>query len=172
MAGPKSSPYLANDPSIGFLFFGAVAVCGIFHAMNTPVIIVHTLEHARAAIGAAAELGIPAVLRSAPGAASYLGAAVFRDMIAEAAAEYPSAAFTAVLDCDDQPGLALNALRRGIKAVRVDVAPDVAARIADIAAQTGAVVDNSDGSVLDLLHVEDPATACRTWLSADSEKPS
>ena len=133
--------------------------------MSAPIIIVHTLEHARAALSAAADLDSPAVLRSAPGAASYLGAALFRDMVAEAAAEYPTATFTAVLDCDDQPGLALNALRRGIKAVRVDVAPDVAARIADIAAQTGATLDTSDGPVLDLLDVEGPATACRTWLS-------
>ncbi len=138
--------------------------------MNAPVIIVHTLEHVRVALAAAAELGYPVVLRSAPGAASYLGAAVFREMVALAAAEFPGAAVTAVLDCDDQPGLALNALRRGIMAVRVDVAPEVAARIADIAAQTGAIVDTSDGPVLDLLDAKDPAAASRAWLSADSEK--
>jgi fructose/tagatose bisphosphate aldolase len=140
--------------------------------MSPRTVIVHTLDHTRAATGAATELDAPVVLRSAPGAASYLGAAVFRDMIAAAVAEFPAAAVTAVLDCDDQPGLALNALRRGMKAVRVDVAPDVTARIADIAARTGAVVDNSDGPALDLLDVEDPETACRAWLSAELEKPS
>jgi fructose/tagatose bisphosphate aldolase len=140
--------------------------------MNTAVIIVHTLEHARTALGAAAEIGAPVVLRSAPGAASNLGAAVFRDMIALAATEFPAATFTTVLDCDDQPGLALNALRRGIMAIRVDGTPEVAARIADIAAQTGATVDTSDGPTLDLLDVEDPETACRVWLSAELEKPS
>ena len=133
-------------------------------------VIVHTLDHVRAAMGGAAELGVLVRLRSAPGAAAYLGAAVFREMIAAAAAEFPAAAFIAVLDGDDQPGLALSALRQGIKAMRVDVPPDVAERIADIAAQAGAIVDTSDGPVLDLLDVEDPETALRTWLAAESEE--
>ncbi len=138
--------------------------------MSPRTVIVHTPNHARTALGAAAELGIPIHLRSAPGAAAYIGAAVFREMIAAAATVFPAANFTAVLDCGDQPGLALNALRRGIKAVRIDVSPDVAERIADIAAQSDAIVDTSDGPALDLLDVEDPETALRTWLSADPEE--
>ena len=52
--------------------------------MNERPIIVHSLEDAEAALAAAADLGVPVTLRSAPGAARYLGATVFRDMISEA----------------------------------------------------------------------------------------
>ena len=134
--------------------------------MRGRAIIVHSLDHAKAALSAAAELGVPVTLRSAPGAAAYLGAAVFRDMIAEAVRTYPGVALTAVLDCGDNPGLALNALRQGIKVVRLEAAADVRSRVADIAAQSGAAVDEERDSVLDLLDTADFRSACLAWLAA------
>ena len=83
--------------------------------MNERPIIVHSLEDAEAALAAAADLGVPVTLRSAPGAARYLGATVFRD----------------------------------------------------IAAQSGARVDFGDEDsieALDLLDLDDPEAAVRTWL--------
>ena len=141
--------------------------------MRGPIVIVHGLDDARAALAAAAELGVAVILRSAPGAAAYLGAATFREMVAEAARAHPGVAVTAVLDCADDPGLALNALREGVKAVRVAVAPAVEARIADIAAQVGAVLDDDDGPALDLLYADDPCAACRAWLDPSADhKPA
>ncbi len=134
--------------------------------MRGRAIIVHSLDHAKAALSAAAELGVPVTLRSAPGAAAYLGAAVFRDMIAEAVRTCPGVALTAVLDCGDNPGLALNALRQGIIVVRLDAAADVTSRVADIAAQSGAAVDEERDSVLDLLDTADFRGACLAWLAA------
>ena len=56
--------------------------------MSSPVmsntIIVHTLEQATAALAAAEEFDREVTLLSAPGAAAYVGATVFRDMIAAA----------------------------------------------------------------------------------------
>jgi fructose/tagatose bisphosphate aldolase len=129
-------------------------------------IIVHSLDHALAALAAAHGLGMAVTLRSAPGAAAYLGASVFRDMTAEAGHAFPDVPVTAVLDCGNDPGLALNALRQGIKALRLDVAPDVRVRVADIAAQTDAVLDGALVPALDLLAVAEAEAACRAWLAA------
>ncbi len=134
--------------------------------MRGRAIIVHSLDHATAALSAAAELGVPVTLLSAPGAAAYLGAAVFRDRIAEASRAHPGVALTAVLDCGDKPGLALNALCQGIKVVRLEAAADVGSRVADIAGQLGAAVDDDGDGALDLLDTADPRAACLSWLAA------
>ena len=129
-------------------------------------VVIHSLEHARAALEAARGLGVDVTLMSAPGAAAYVGAAVFRDMVAEATRAVPGVPVTAVLDCGGDPGLALNALRRGIKAVRIDVAPNVAARIRDIAGKSGAVVHEGAPAALDLKDAGDIDAACHAWLAS------
>jgi hypothetical protein len=133
--------------------------------MSGRPIIVHHLEHAVAALAAAKALGAAVTLRSASGAAAYLGAAVFRDMIAAALAEVPGVEARAVLDCGDAPGHALNALRQGVAAVRLDAPSDVRARVRDIAHQLGAALDDDAAPALNLLDADDPATACRDWLT-------
>lgn len=126
--------------------------------MARPEIIVHSQSHVHAALAAAEALGISVRLASAPGAAAYLGAPLFREMT--------DGAPDAVLDCGPDPGLALNALRNGIKAIRLDAPNDVRARVADIAGQMGAeLLELPSGPVLDLLDVDDPALACREWLA-------
>ncbi len=139
--------------------------------MTDRPIIVHSLEDAKAAVAVAAELGLPVTLRSAPGAQAYLGAQVFRDMIAEAAAPYPATEVTAVFDCGKDPGLALGALRHGLKVIRLDAPPETRDKVADIARQSGARLEETetnDGAALDLLEADDPPDAenrVRPWLS-------
>lgn len=133
--------------------------------MTGRAIIVHSVEQARAALAAAAALRMPLALRSAPGAAAYLGAAVFREMIAQAAADYPEVPLTAALDCGDDPGLALNALRQGIKIVRIHCPAEVRTRLANIAGQWDAVLDDDDPA-LDLLDEADPLAASQAWLGS------
>jgi len=134
--------------------------------MSAPVFVVHALDHARAAVAACAERGLPATLVSAPGAAAYLGAQVFREMIAEAGRAHPHVSVTAVLDCGEDVGLALQALRHGLKAIRLAAAPATLAKVADIAAQMGARLENeSDAAALDLLGADDPLAVCRAWLA-------
>jgi hypothetical protein len=128
-------------------------------------VIVHNLEHARAALSAAAELGVAVTLLSPPAAAAYLGAAVFRHMIAEAARDCPGLDYRAVLDCGGDPGLALGALREGIQVVRLKATEEVRAKVADIAAQSGAALDETTGPALDLAAVDDPGEALKAWLS-------
>jgi fructose/tagatose bisphosphate aldolase len=127
-------------------------------------IIVHGLEDARAALAAAAELGVPVTLRSAPGAAAYLGAQIFREIIETARAEYPGVDAVGVLDCGEDAGFALAALRNGVERVRVDLPAETRARVADIARQHGAALDDDPVSALDLLDCDTPAERCRKWL--------
>jgi hypothetical protein len=135
--------------------------------MKARPIIVHDLEDARAALSVAAEIGVTALtLRSAPGAARYLGATVYRDMVAEAARGSTGVAVTAVFDCGGDAGLALGALRHGLKVVRLAAGDEARRRVAEIAAATGARLDDGDPPVLDLLGAGDRRATVRAWLTA------
>ena len=136
-------------------------------------IVVHSYEHARVALAAAAEIGAPITLLSAPLAAASAGAAYFREMIARARADTDCPASThidavAVLDCGAEAGLALGALRAGVKAIRFTGPNAVRAKIADIAGQMNAIVESGDFAALDLLDLTDPEAACRRWLTENA----
>ncbi len=135
--------------------------------MTGQVVIIHNMSHARVAAAAAVELAVPVTLRSAPGAAGYLGAQVFRSMIELATAEYPKAKVQSILDCGDDPGLALAALRHGVACIAIAADQEVLARIADIAAQSDAAIDNSDGPTLDLAEADDTFAAVYKWLTVN-----
>lgn len=128
-------------------------------------IIIHSLEDACAALAAAAELGVPVALRSGPGAAAYLGAQIFREIIEAARQEYPGVDAVGVLDCGEDAGFALAALRQGIDRIRVDLPAGTLARVADIARQCGSSLDDDPASALDLLDSDTPLERCRKWLS-------
>ncbi len=128
-------------------------------------IIVHSLDHARAAVGAAAAAGVPVTLLSAEGAAGGVGAAWFREVVAQASAEHPEVAVTAVLDCGDKPGHVLGALRQGLKRLRFTGRKATAEKLSAIAAQSGAEIVTRRIEALDLLDLAEPAAACRRWLS-------
>ena len=118
-----------------------------------------------AALRATSEAGAAVMLLSPPAGALSLGAAVFAAMIEDAHAHFPGVDVIAVLDCADQPGAAMNALRHGIKAIRLEGPPDVLSKIKDMAAQLDSNVEDGDVPTLDLLHTDDPLTACRKWLN-------
>lgn len=130
------------------------------------VVIVHSLEHARAALAAAEALGVPVTLASAPGASAYAGPAWFQEMTALAAAEAPRAIFEAVIDCADRPGDVLLALRLGLRRVRFTGKAVVARKLAAIAEQSGAEIVTGRLRALDLRGAANPRAACRDWLAA------
>ncbi len=134
--------------------------------MIIPAFVVHDLEQAKAALKAARERGLRVLLVSAAGAAAALGPAVWREMAAQAEQAEPGATAAAVLDCGDDPGLALAALRAGVKTIRVGAGPEVRAKIADIAGQMGAtlIADRPDPAC-DLNAGVDALATARDWLS-------
>jgi len=126
---------------------------------------VHGLDDALAALQAAAALGRPVILASIPGAAGSVGALWFRELVAAARARHPDAVVTAVLDCADQPGDALGALRAGIADIALAAPPEMLARLRTIAAECGGRIHPSPLPALDLRGRRDPVRACRDWLA-------
>ena len=136
--------------------------------MKPRAVIIHELAHACAALAAAAELGVPVELWSAPGAAAYAGAGWFDAVMRAAGNRVPAAVFIAVLDCHDRADLVQAALRQGLTDVCFRGPKAVAVRLADVARQYGATLHRKMPTALDLLHADDPPAACRAWLAAGS----
>jgi hypothetical protein len=130
-----------------------------------PRVIVHSPGHAAAALAAAASLGIPISLESAPGAGGYAGPRWFLAMIAQAAPAHGEADFTAIVDCADEAGTALAALRAGAKRVRFTGSEEARTKLADIAASLGAAIEGqAQAPALDLLDARDPLALAKAYL--------
>ena len=104
---------------------------------EAPVIVVHSLAHATAALKAAADAGRAVVITSPPGAGSYVGPGWFREVVVAAGETVSGACFSALLDCADDVGAALAAIRSEVEGVVFTGRADVARRLADIARQHG-----------------------------------
>ena len=85
-------------------------------------------------------------------------------MLRQAAEAYPQARFTAYLDCADEAGTVLRALRAGVDRIRFTGSPEVAGRLAAIAEQLDAEITDEVFDTFDLLDQPDPFAACRAWL--------
>ncbi len=132
--------------------------------MGRPII-VHSLAEARAAVAVAAELGVPVTLASAPEAAGYLGALWFRELVKMASTERPEVRVDAVIDCGDQPGHVMAALRQGLKRVRFTGPKSTAATLRNLASQYDAEIVTGALRAHDMAGQAEPETACRRWLA-------
>jgi fructose/tagatose bisphosphate aldolase len=124
-------------------------------------IIIHSLEHARAALAAAAALDVPVTLASAPGAALQSGPAWFKAVIDEATATHPRVSVTAILDCGRAPGAVMAALRAGMTQLRFGGTAETRAKLAAM----GAVFVAPPAATLDLLEIREPEAACHRFLA-------
>jgi len=98
---------------------------------------VYTRAHAVGALKAAARAGQALTLTSAPDAGIYAGPGWFGALVTAAREAVPGARYFALLNCGDQPGAALAAIRAGVEGVIFTSRADVVRRLADIAAQHG-----------------------------------
>jgi hypothetical protein len=98
-------------------------------------IIIHSLFQATAALTAAVRAGHPVVLVSAPDAGGYVGPGWFKALVATAREAVPDVRCSSLLDCGDNVGAALAAIRAEVEGVIFTGRPDVARRLADIARQ-------------------------------------
>lgn len=129
-------------------------------------IIVHELDHAVAALGAAQALSCPLTILSATGAVRSGGAAWWRELMSQARAIEPEPEAEWILDCADEPGMALGALREGIAAICLDADPAIWSRVAQIAAQSGATLLRPERTgALDLAGSNNPQRDCKLYLS-------
>ena len=117
-----------------------------------PVIIIHSLIQAIAALRAAASAKRAIVLASASGAGGYVGPGWFGALVTAARQAVPEARFSALLDCGDSVGAALAAIRAEVEGVIFTGRADVAVRLSDIAQQHGVRFETERPTVaLDLI---------------------
>lgn len=133
-------------------------------------IVIHSLEHARVALGAAGALKVPVTLASSPGASAYVGPAWFHEVVRLAKAEFPEVEAVAMMDCAERAGDVLAALRQGLPRVRFTGRKAVAGKLAAIAEAQGAELVTGRLRALDLRGIDDPETACRAWLAGPTRK--
>jgi hypothetical protein len=129
--------------------------------------VVHDLEQARAALAAAAEEGCSLELRSAPGAAGYAGVGYLKALGEAVGHEL-------WIDCGDDPGLAMAALRTGCRRLRFCGTPDAARRLGEMAEQADAVVvhEMQPPELLELAPEDDAAAMVRAWARSDAGRGS
>ena len=122
-------------------------------------IVVHDLEQARTALGAAQALGVAIELRSAPDAAAYAGVGYLKALGELAGQEL-------LIDCGDDPGLVMAALRTGCRQLTFSGAADTARRLRDMAAQAGATLvhETTTPAALELAPGADAGAALSAWL--------
>ena len=75
----------------------------------------------------------------------YMGAGYIKAMMDETARRHPDTPFTLWADCGDQPGAAMAAMRVGLTHLTLDAPPEVMAKLADMAAQSGVVIKAPPG---------------------------
>jgi hypothetical protein len=121
------------------------------------VVVVHHLEQARAALAAAAEAGCAIELRSAPGAAGYAGVGYLKALGEQAGQEL-------VIDCGDDAGLVMAALRTGCRRLVFSGGEEVRRRLGDMAEQLGAELVAEASEVLILLPEDDAGAVLRSRL--------
>lgn len=130
-----------------------------------PQFIVHEYEHARAVLEAAVETNSAVVLVSARGAVRTGGAGWWRELISQLRGAVPNADVTSILDCADEPGMALAAIREGVEAIAIAASDDALARLSDIATQSDVAIRTIDWMrAHDLAGVNDPQAVCENLL--------
>ena len=129
-------------------------------------IVVHEFSHAVAALTAAQAHNRPITILSAMGAVRSAGAGWWRELVTQAGANVPDQAAEWILDCGDEPGMALAALREGVQAIALDAGEPIWSRVAQIAVQCDASVLRIDrAGALDLADSNNPQRDCYLYLS-------
>jgi hypothetical protein len=115
--------------------------------------VVHHLEQARAALAAAAEADCAIQLRSAPGAAGYAGVGYLQALGEQAGHEL-------LIDCGDDAGLVMAALRTGCRRLVFSGSEEIWRGLHDMAGQLGAeLVGEAHAPEILVLQPDDDAAA-------------
>jgi hypothetical protein len=132
--------------------------------MNDPQIVVHHRTQAEAALAAAAELGCEIRLRSAPDAAAYAGVGYLKALGDALGHEI-------VVDCGDDAGLVMAALRTGCRRLAFSGSAALSQRLAEMAAQVGVLYHHETTAphTLCLSPGDDARSRCRAWLLDQDE---
>jgi hypothetical protein len=124
-------------------------------------VIVHDLVQGRAALAVAAGHGVDLQLRSAGGAAAYAGVGLILALGEALGHEL-------LIDCGDDPGLVMAALRTGCRKLVFSGRQDVFEKLLDMAEASAAELVFEAGPPADCLTLapdEDAAARLGTWLA-------
>jgi hypothetical protein len=129
---------------------------------DPPQVVVHDRAQAEAALAAAAEVGCAIWLRSAPDAAGYAGVGYLKALGELVGHEI-------LVDCGDDAGLVMAALRTGCRRLAFSGPAAVSQRLAEMAAQLGAWYRHEAEAtptvpMLCLSPDDDARSRCRAWL--------
>jgi hypothetical protein len=124
-----------------------------------PAVIVHGVQDAKAALAP----GLPVTLLSAPGAAMFAGCLWWREIIVLACTSCEHSEVIDILDCADASGMAMGALRSGVR--RLILWPDAPGwgAVAAIAEGQGGFVLPQAPAALDLAQ-RNAARRLQAWL--------
>jgi hypothetical protein len=153
---------MTNKPASGVLTHHPVPSSQV-----PPAIVIHGIDDLRAALAAAASLDRALTVLSIPGAAGSAGAPWFHALIRAGSDEFPHVPLTGVLDCADQPGFALAALRTGCRDILLLDSVPAWPRVRAIVEAAGARLYGSPGPAFDPRFFRDPMGACREWLAVN-----
>lgn len=126
----------------------------------SPAVLVRTLGEARRAVAVARRLGCPVLLLTEPGAQAWHGPGYLLEMMRGAGAAL------ALLDCGKDAGTAMLALRLGWRHLHLRGEPDIVARVAAMAAASGAQFHAGLPPALDLAAAWPVDEALEAWLTA------
>lgn len=126
----------------------------------TTEVIVHHLAQAKAVLQIAKEFDLKVQLRSSPGAAAYAGVGYLKTL-GDAVGQ------DLIIDCDDDPGIAMAALRSGSKQLLFSGPTDLTLRLSQMAARWDGQVRSRDVvSPPVILSPDDDESHIRTMLGA------
>lgn len=132
---------------------------------TSAALVVHGIDDALQAVAAARGIGGPVTLISAPGAAAYAGPLWFKALVEQARVAAPDLTVSGVLDCDDDAGHAMAALRAGVEAIVFTGDDAVADKLSAMAETTGAHVHRSRPSCCDPETAKDKQAAFAQFLA-------
>ena len=133
-------------------------------AMDRIAIRIYGLDDALTAAEAAADLGCPLALISAPGAGYWAGPLWFKALIEEVRKRHPELAMSATLDCSDFAGAVLAAVRARVPRILFTGDDATADRLAPMAEAAGLTLLTRQPRVADPRNSPGTATFWRSTL--------
>ena len=126
----------------------------------------HSLSHVDAALGAAAGSKVSVALVTPPGAAATGGPEIYLEMYRQGHEHFPETETNAVIDCGNDAGIAMRALRCGWRDLVFTGDDDVRQKLQDMLGQLGGTLGRSRPHTIDLIASSDPAWTVQQALSS------
>lgn len=137
---------------------------------SPPIFVVHARAQALDALEAASRAGRQVLVLSGKGAGTYAGPAWFAALIESARARHPAALSGAILDCGNDAGAVLAAIRAGIEAICYAGPANARRRLNEIATVKGVSI-LARGTLwrraldLDRVSARQRSKACADWIA-------